>query len=97
MIKFEIDEEKVDPKYLLIYTKSSIYKDWIKNNMRISAQPNINSQQYLQSPIIVPFKKVQQEIIDKVQTLNDINIQSRNLARGLRHQALEHFEQTIFE
>lgn len=97
LIKFEIDEAKIDPKYLLLYTKSSIYKDWIKNNMRISAQPNINSQQYLQSPIIVPSKNVQQEIIGKVQTLNDINIQNKHEACSLRHLALEHFEQTIFE
>ena len=97
LIKFVIDEEKIDPKYLLLYTKSSIYKDWIKNNMRISAQPNINSQQYLQSPIIVPSKKVQREIVNKVQTLANVNIRGKNEAWNLRRKALENFEQTIFE
>ena len=97
LIKFVIDEEKIDPKYLLLYTKSSIYKDWIKNNMRISAQPNINSQQYLQSPIIVPSKKVQREIVNKVQTLANVNIRGKNEACELRRKALEIFEQTIFE
>lgn len=97
LIKFVIDEEKIDPKYLLLYTKSSIYKDWIKNNMRISAQPNINSQQYLQSPIIVPSKKVQREIVNKVQTLANVNIRGKNEACELRRKALENFEQTIFE
>lgn len=97
LIKFVIDEEKIDPKYLLLYTKSSIYKDWIKNNMRISAQPNINCQQYLQSPIIVPSKKVQREIVNKVQTLANVNIRGKNEACELRRKALENFEQTIFE
>lgn len=97
LIKFVIDEEKIDPKYLLLYTKSSIYKDWIKNNMRISAQPNINSQQYLQSPIIVPSKRVQREIVNKVQTLANVNIRGKNEACELRRKALENFEQTIFE
>lgn len=97
LIKFVIDEEKIDPKYLLLYTKSSIYKDWIKNNMRISAQPNINSQQYLQSPIIVPSKKVQREIVNKVQTLANVNIRGKNEACELRRKALENFEQTIFD
>ena len=97
LIKFVIDEEKIDPKYLLLYTKSSIYKDWIKNNMRISAQPNINSQQYLQSPVIVPSKKVQREIVNKVQTLANVNIRGKNEACELRRKALENFEQTIFE
>ena len=97
LIKFVIDEEKIDPKYLLLYTKSSIYKDWIKNNMRISAQPNINSQQYLQSPVIVPSKKVQREIVNKVQTLANVNIRGKNEAWNLRRKALENFEQTIFE
>lgn len=65
--------------------------------MRISAQPNINSQQYLQSPIIVPSKKVQREIVNKVQTLANVNIRGKNEACELRRKALENFEQTIFE
>ena len=65
--------------------------------MRISAQPNINSQQYLQSPVIVPSKKVQREIVNKVQTLANVNIRGKNEAWNLRLKALENFEQTIFE
>ena len=49
LIKFELDTDKVNPHYLLAYTKSSVYKTWIKNNMRVSAQPNINSRQYEES------------------------------------------------
>lgn len=73
LIKFVVDENKVKPQYLLTYTKSSLFKDWVRTNLRISAQPNINSQQYLQAPIIVPAKSVQDDIIRMAADIYKIN------------------------
>ena len=39
LIKFELQEELILPQYLLVYTKTPIFKKWIKNNQRISAHP----------------------------------------------------------
>ena len=96
LIKFELDTNKVNPQYLLAYTKSSVYKTWIKNNMRISAQPNINSRQYEESPIIVPPLAIQNEIVDYILALRAQQKNLRQQASGLRLQAQQQFEQTIF-
>lgn len=63
LIKFELNNKIIIPQYLLIYTKSPLFKKWINSNMRVSAQPNINSKQYLDAPIIVPDMDVQAKIV----------------------------------
>ena len=43
LIKFVLTPDLINPKYLLFYTKSSIYKRWINSNMRVSAQHGYNT------------------------------------------------------
>lgn len=69
LIKFELNEKIIIPQYLLIYTKSPLFKKWINSNMRVSAQPNINSKQYLDAPIIVPEMDVQKKIVMHAQEM----------------------------
>ena len=97
LIRFKLDETKVIPEYLLAYTKCSLYKEWIKGNMRVSAQPNINSQQYLDSPIILPPLKAQKEIVEYVEKQkNEINVLKQR-AQTMRAKTLIEFENEIFE
>ena len=96
LIKFELDTDKVNPQYLLAYTKSSVYKTWIKNNMRVSAQPNINSKQYEESPIILPPLDIQNEIVAHITALRDEQKNLQQQASELRLQAQQQFEQAIF-
>lgn len=96
LIRFKLDETKVIPEYLLAYTKCSLYKEWIKANMRISAQPNINSQQYLDSPIILPPLEIQSKIVVYVgKQKGEISI-LRQRAQTMRAEALIEFENKIF-
>lgn len=96
LIKFELNTEKVNPQYLLAYTKSSIYKQWIKSNMRISAQPNINCKQYEESPIILPPLNIQNEIVEHITALRKKQKDLQQKSLTLRQQATQQFEQTIF-
>ena len=81
---------------LLAYTKCSLYKKWIKGNMRVSAQPNINSQQYLESPIILPPLGVQKNIVEYISKQKDEinNLQRR--AQIMSTNAIKEFENEIF-
>lgn len=97
LIRFVLDTEKINPYYLLAYTKSSIFKKWITNNMRVSGQPNINSQQYLDASLILPPLSVQQEIVDEVQKRRAQIASCREQAAKLRQDAIAQFEQAIFE
>lgn len=97
LIKFVLDKSKINPQYLLAYTKSAVFKQWIQGNMRVSAQPNINSQQYLESPIIVPPLDVQNEIVAHISELKGQIKSLRTLAATTRTAAILQFEKTIFE
>lgn len=97
LIKFELDVEKVLPEYLLYFTKSSVYKSWINSNMRVSAQPNINSQQYLDSPIVLPPIAIQRIIVDYIKKQKKKITQLKEHAKSLREEALQEFEKAIFE
>lgn len=97
LIKFVLDKSKINPQYLLAYTKSKVFKQWIQGNMRVSAQPNINSQQYLEAPIIVPPMDVQNKIVVHISELKEQIKSLRALAATTRNEAIQQFEKTIFE
>lgn len=96
LIRFELDKTRIIPEYLLAYTKCSIYKEWIKGNMRVSAQPNINSQQYMDSPIILPPIDIQSKIVAYVNEQKTIITQLKQNAQKEREKALKDFENEIF-
>ena len=97
LIKFTLNLQKIIPEYLLYYTKSTAYKAWINSNQRANAQPNINSNEYLNSPIIIPEIQIQQKLVEtislkkeKIHNLKENSEQNRQLAQ-------EEFEKELFE
>ena len=96
LIKFELQTDKIVPEYLLFYTKSSLFKTWIKNNQRIFGQPNINGKEYLNADIIVPEIQIQNKIVSHIkserQRINELGKRSI----FLRQQAKREFEEAIF-
>jgi len=97
LIRFEINEDIILPQYLLFYTKSSIFKKWIVSNMRISAQPNINSKQYLDAPIIVPSMSIQKEIVRYAHMMRNDSMKLRDEASRIKRNAYITFYSYIFE
>ena len=96
LIRFELNTEKILPDYLLAYTKCSIYKNWIQGNMRVSAQPNINSQQYLDSIIVLPPMDIQKEIVSYVNEQKKIISRLKSDAKSIKSEAIKEFENIIF-
>lgn len=97
LIKFELDINKIIPEYLLYYTKSKAYKTWISSNQRANAQPNINSEEYLNSPIIIPDLATQKDLVNKI---NKIKITIKDLKNSSEQNiilAQEEFEKELFE
>jgi type I restriction enzyme, S subunit len=96
LVNYHLDMQKVLPEYVLEYTKSYSFKQWILSNQRIAGQPNINGQEYLESPIIVPPLNIQKSIVEKVSEVKSI-IQNINLQiASIKIETEEQFEQTIF-
>ena len=78
LIRFKIDSNLILPDYVYIFTKLSIFCNWVKVTQRVTGQPNINAEEYSSMPIPVPPIKIQQEIYEiyrKAQSdrLNKIN------------------------
>lgn len=71
LVRYKLNTQKIIPEYLLYYTKSPLFKTWIKNNQRIFGQPNINGQEYLNADIIIPNITKQQEIANYIGELYD--------------------------
>lgn len=97
LIRFRLDLNKILPEYLLAYTKCSTYKKWVTDNMRVAAQPNINSSQYLNSPIILPPLSIQRTIVNHINEQKSQIQQLKQQAEVLRKKALVDFEKEIFK
>jgi restriction endonuclease S subunit len=97
LVKYELNIEKVNPEYLLYFTKSRLFKNWIKSNQRISGQPNINGQEYLFAPIVIPSLSVQEELVKKVMKIkNEIQTLKMKFEMNIK-EAIKEFEQAIFK
>ena len=97
LVKYNLNLEKVNPEYLLYFTKSKLFKNWIKSNQRISGQPNINGQEYLLSPIVIPPIDTQNKVANQIKIIKD-KIQLLKSKVNLNYkEAIKEFEQAIFK
>lgn len=63
LIRFKLDEKKINPKYVRYYTISKIYRDWIKNTQDGSTRGNMNAQTFATLPIFYPDRPQQDKIV----------------------------------
>lgn len=77
LIKFSIDENKVNPKYIKYYCQSKPYKDWINSFNTGSTRGNINAQTLGKIPIPM-IERSTQDIMVSILTSIDEKIKSNN-------------------
>ena len=93
LIKFSINPDLVNPKYIKYYCQSSIYKNWIHSFNTGSTRGNINAQTYGNMKIIVPPRK-QQDLLVKVLSAIDDKIELNNkINANLEEQLISVFNQ----
>ena len=80
LIKFSIDEKKVNPKYIKYFCQSKQYKDWINSFNTGSTRGNINAQTLGKMPITLIERKKQDALVcilssidEKIKKNNEIN------------------------
>ena len=54
LIKYQAKNDVIRPKYLMAYTHTGTYYNWVNNTQKIGAQPNISATQYDNMPILLP-------------------------------------------
>ena len=87
LIKFSLDESKVNPRILKYYTHSKPYYDWIKSFDTGGTRGNINAKTYGSMPINLPSRPTQDKIVAILKSLDDKIEVNRRINENLEQQA----------
>ena len=87
LIKFSLDDEKVNPRLLKYYTHSKTYYDWVQSFDTGGTRGNINAKTYGDMPIILPSRETQNKIVDILKSLDDKIDCNRRINDNLEQQA----------
>ncbi len=78
LIKFSLDKEKVNPRFIKYYVQSKPYWDWVSSFNTGSTRGNINAKTYAQMPVPLPDRDVQDAIVCLCDSLsNKIRVNNR--------------------
>ena len=70
LIKFSIDSQKVNPKFIKYYCQSRNYKDWVSSYNTGSTRGNINAQTYARMPVPMLPRKQQDGIVSVLESID---------------------------
>lgn len=68
LIRFVLDQEKINPYFLSLYCQTKQYWNWVKICSTRSGQPGISAEEYGNLPIPCPPIKEQQKIVEVLET-----------------------------
>ena len=69
LIKFHLDKNKVNPKYVKYYTISSTYKKWISDGPTGSTRGNMSEGDFANMPVFLPSRHIQDRIVDMIEPI----------------------------
>ena len=87
LIKFSINPQKVNPKFIKYYCQSKEYKDWVNSYNTGSTRGNINAQTYASMPIPLLPRKKQDEIASILETIDAKISENIHINENLEQQA----------
>lgn len=71
LIRFSLDERKLNPRILKYYTHSKPYYDWVKSFDTGGTRGNINAKTYGEMPIVLPLRTTQDRVVEVMKSLDD--------------------------
>lgn len=95
LIKFSIDPQKVNPKYVKYYCMSDAYKGWIHSFNTGSTRGNINAQTLGGMPIPLPPCQQQDGIVELLSSLDKKIRKNTEVNKNLQEQAQSLYENLI--
>ena len=93
LIRFRLDETKVNPKILKYYTHSKPYYDWVKSFDTGGTRGNINAKTYGDMPIYLPPRHIQDRIVGILGAIDDKIENNRRINTNLELQAQALYKQ----
>ena len=83
LIRFKLNTDIVNPKYLFWFTKTNKYKEWVKLNQSGAAQPGINAKKYGLLEIPIPPIELQNKFAKIVEQIDKQKFVGTKIARLL--------------
>ena len=87
LIKFSLDESKVNPRIMKYYTHSKPYYDWVRSFDTGGTRGNINAKTYGNMLITLPSRQTQDRIVGILKSLDDKIEVNRRINDNLEQQA----------
>ena len=87
LIKFSLDDKKVNPRILKYYTHSKPYYDWVHSFDTGGTRGNINAKTFGKLPLVLPSRKAQDRIVEIMKSFDDKIEVNRQINDNLQHQA----------
>ena len=87
LIKFSIDPEKVNPKYVKYYCRSKQYNDWVQSFNTGSTRGNINAQIFGNMEIPLPERKQQDYLVSILEPIDEKIKNNKQVNDNLQQQA----------
>ena len=97
LIKFSIDEKKVNPKYIKYFCQSKQYKDWINSFNTGSTRGNINAQTLGKMPIPIIERKTQDALVSILSSIDEKIKKNNEINNNLEQQAVLLFKKWFVE
>ena len=91
LIKFSIDEKKVNPKYIKYFCQSKQYKDWINSFNTGSTRGNINAQTLDKMPIPLIERTAQDALVSILSSIDEKIKKNNEINNNLYEQMLSIF------
>ena len=97
LIKFSIDERKVNPKYIKYFCQSKQYKDWINSFNTGSTRGNINAQTLGKMPIPLIERKIQDALVSILSSIDEKIKKNNEINNNLEQQAQALFKEWFID
>jgi len=97
LIKFSIDEKKVNPKYIKYFCQSKQYKDWINSFNTGSTRGNINAQTLGKMPIPLIERKTQDALVSIISSIDEKIKKNNAINNNLEQQAQAIFKEWFID
>ena len=97
LIKFSIDPDKVNPKYVKYYCLSQEYKGWIASYNTGSTRGNINAQTLAQMPLLLPERMQQDKMVDILSSIDRKIKKNEKINKNLLEQATALYKYRFIE
>ena len=97
LIKFSIDEKKVNPKYIKYFCQSKRYKDWINSFNTGSTRGNINAQTLGKMPIPLIERTAQDALVSILSSIDEKIKKNNEINNNLEQQAQALFKEWFID